>query len=402
MAGAAQAKLGDSTAAEKVPAAFYLFCAATFLSFLGTSSISYFSVVFAGYGMSVAEIGRIYSSALVPVLLGILFCGSLLTRYSPFQIALVGQAVTLVAYFSFLGTISDPVGALVSRFLVGAGFGLFFPAALIYARTLVSGPNTVFLFGIYATMIPLPNFLGPGLAEMIYADFGAPTLIWSFTAPVAGALLLMCFLPRSGTSARPAEPLGYLTIVRTRSVLLPNAAIVVVGLLWGFMLSFMALYLKTIQVPTAIFFSGATLSMVVSRFTIMAWLGKKPKHLTGGLGLVLMGLGYALLPLCGSNPLAVGTSALVFGFGYSTVFPVLSLWATDQFEPAQRGRAMAVFTAFFQGAIFVVPWTAGAALKVFGFADVVVALAAVSFVVGLYVMTRAGGNKQNLAANTQG
>lgn len=389
MSGTARANIdGGSAVAEKAPAAFYLFCATTFLSFLGTSSISYFSVVFAGYGMSVAEIGRIYSSALFPVVLGILFCGSLLARFSPFQIALAGQAITLAAYVSFFGTISDPFGALVSRFLVGAGFGLFFPAALIYARTLISGPNTVFLFGIYSTMIPLPNFFGPGLAEIIYLKYGVPPLLWSFTVPIGASLLLMWFLPRPAASSRAFELLSYFTILRNKSVLLPNAAIAVVGLMWGFMLSFMALYLSTIKVPASVFFSGATLSMVVSRFTVMAWLGRKPKHLTAGLGLVLMGLGYAILPLCGSNPVAVGMSALVFGLGYSTVFPVLSLWATDQFEPTQRGRAMAVFTAFFQGAIFIVPWTAGAALRAFSFGDVVVALAAISFVVGAYLLTR--------------
>jgi len=389
MSGTAGAKIGDSPAVvEKAPPAFYLFCATTFLSFLGTSSISYFSVVFSGYGMSVAEIGNIYSSALLPVVVGILFCGSLLARFSPFQIALVGQAITLAAYASFFRTISDPSGALMSRFLVGAGFGLFFPAALIYARTLISGPNTVFLFGIYSTMIPLPNFFGPGLAEIIYLNYGVPALLWAFTIPIGASLLLMWFLPRSDAPSRSIELFSYLTILRAKSILLPNLAIAVVGLMWGFMLSFMALYLSTIKVPTSVFFSGATLSMVVSRFTIMAWLGRKPRQLTAGIGLVLMGLGYAILPLCGSNQLAVGTSALVFGLGYSTVFPVLSLWATDQFELAQRGRAMAVFTAFFQGAIFVVPWAAGVALKAFAFGDVVVMLAAVSLIVGLYVMTQ--------------
>lgn len=389
MSGRTEARVsGGPAIAKTARAAFYLFCATTFLSFLGTSSMSYFSVVFAKYGMSAAEIGSIYSSALLPVVLGILFCGSLLARFSPFQIALAGQALTLATYVSFFATISDPFGALVSRFLVGAGFGLFFPAALIYARTLISGPNTVFLFGIYSTMIPLPNFFGPGLAEAIYLNYGAPALLWAFTVPIAASFLLMFFLPQSKASSRSTELLSYSTILRTKSVLLPNLAIVVVGLMWGFMLSFMALYLNTIKVPTTVFFSGATLSMLVSRFTIMAWLGRKPKHLTVGLGLVLMGLGYAVLPLCGSNPLAVGTSALMFGLGYSAAFPILSLWATDQFELAQRGRAMAVFTALFQGAIFIVPWIAGSALKAFSFGDVVVALAAISTVVGLYVMTR--------------
>jgi MFS family permease len=128
--------------------------------------------------------------------------------------------------------------------------------------------------------------------------------------------------------------------------------------------------------------------MVLSRFTVMAWLGKRPRHLTAGGGLLLMGLGYAVLPLSSSSAVLVATAAVIFGLGYSTVFPVLSLWATDQFEAAERGRAMAVFTAFFQGSIFVVPLVVGAMLRVLAFGHVLLALAAISTSAGLYIMSR--------------
>jgi predicted MFS family arabinose efflux permease len=68
------------------------------------------------------------------------------------------------------------------------------------------------------------------------------------------------------------------------------------------------------------------------------------------------------------------------------------VWATDQFDPAQRGRVTAVFTAFFQAAIFVVPWLAGAALKAFSFGEVFLALASASVIFGAYVMI--GGSEK--------
>jgi MFS family permease len=369
-------------------APFYLFCLATFLSFFGTSSLAFFSVIFARYGMSVDQIGWIFSAALAPVVLGILFCGAFLTKVSPLRMALIGQAITLVAYASFFATLSQPTGALLSRFFVGAGFGLFFPAALIYARSLISGANTVFLFGIYSTMIPLPNFLGPGLAEFVYANWGAEALLWCFTVLIGLALIIMWFLPQSRVSVSPMEMLSYARIIRTRSTILANIAITVVGLMWGFMLSFMALYLSAVRVPTAVFFSGATLSMVLSRFTVMAWLGRKPKEIVAGVGLIFMAGGYALLPFSGSNATLVALSAIIFGLGYSTVFPVLSLWSADEFAIPQRGRAMAVFTGFFQSAIFVVPILAGGALRFVEFDSVLLTMAAVAMLVGIYTMSR--------------
>lgn len=73
--------------------------------------------------------------------------------------------------------------------------------------------------------------------------------------PIGAALLLMLFLPRPQAQGGSTQLLSYLTIVRTGSVLLPNSAIAVVGLMRGFTLSFMALYLNTVKVPTSVFSS---------------------------------------------------------------------------------------------------------------------------------------------------
>lgn len=367
---------------------FVLFCIATFLSFLGTSSISYFSVVFSQFGMSQSEIGLIFSSALVPAVLGILLCGELLNRFTSLQLVITGEVVTLLSFASFLFTISHPIGAAVSRFLAGAGFGLFFPAALIYARSLISGPNAVFLFGIYSTMIPLPNLIGPGLAELIFASAGATAMICAFVAPISTGLVISLCLPKPGPQRRVADQPGYWQIISDRSAILPNSAIAMVGLMWGFMLSFMALYLHRAHVPATTFFSSATGAMVVSRFTVMAWLGRWPRHLVAGLGLILMACGYAALALASPGVGIVVGSALVFGLGYSTAFPVLSLWATDGYPAAQRGRPMAVFTASFQASIFVVPFIVGLVGGLIGIGGALLSLAAASGVFGLWLVAR--------------
>src|SRR5262249_5107671 len=154
-------------------------------------------------------------------------------------------------------------GAAASRFLVGAGFGLFFPGGLVYVRSLIPGPNPVFMLGIYTTMITLPNFFGPGIAEIIYRTSCVRPLLLAFTLPHILSPLLMRFLPHSTKPIRSSKLLGYVAILRTKSILVPNSAITIVGLLWGFMLSFMALYLETVNVLATVFLSGATLSMLV-------------------------------------------------------------------------------------------------------------------------------------------
>jgi MFS family permease len=334
---------------------FVWFCVATFASFLGTSSISFFSVVLLDLGISLQESARILGAPFVPVVVCILLSGELVRRFGALRLAVFGQVLTCLAYWSFIFTMERADLAVISRFIAGMGFGVFFPAALVYARSLVDGKNSAFLFGIYSTMIPLPNLIGPGMAEAIYRSGGYQAMIIVCGVPIVFGLAVSLVLPNDVVAAAPAKPKPFLEVALNKASVVPNAAIVIVGLLWGFMLSFMALFLSKRGIESTIFFSSATLALVVSRFTVMAWVGGLERSLVCGFGLLLMSLGYVCLVAIEVSSYSVLWAASIFGLGYSFVFPVLSLWATDGFPVAERARPMAVFSALFQAGIFALP-----------------------------------------------
>jgi len=346
-----------TTVAARPKRAFYVFCAVTFLSFLTTSTLTYLSVMLASVGMAPTDIGAVLGSPLVPVVAGVLFAGKFAHRYGALRVAIAGQVLTLVSFLGMGVVLADPLGATIARFLLGLGFGLVFPAALIYARGLLSGPNTVYWFGIFTSMVPLPNFIGPPLAEWYFTHYGSRWFFPVFALPLLASLVMMRFVkrdipaPHTGT----AGP-GYLRLLTMKSLWLPHAAIIMVGLMWGFMLSFMALLLKSDAIPVAFFFTSATLAMLLSRFTLMRWLGRMPARWVVTGGLVSMSAGYLALSSLALHASIVAAAGVVFGIGYSTAFPVLSLWVADQFPLDARGQPMALFTAMFQAAIFSVPY----------------------------------------------
>jgi MFS family permease len=372
--------------------AFYVFCAIIFLSFLTTSTLSYLSVMLASVGMLRADIGVVLGSPLVPVVAGVLFAGKLIGRYGALRVAVVGQALTLVSFLGMGVVLADPLGATIARFVLGLGFGLVFPAALVYARGLLGGPNTVYWFGIFTSMMPLPNFIGPPLAEWYFAHYGSSGFFLVFALPLVLSMVLMAFVKRDtgGSPAGAAGP-GYLRLLTMRSLWLPHAAIIVVGLMWGFMLSFMALYLQAQAIPVAFFFTSATLAMLASRFTIMGWLGRLPpgRVVTGGL--VSMSTGYLVLALLPLDAKVVVLAGMVFGVGYSTAFPILSLWVADQFSMAERGQPMALFTAVFQASIFGVPFlVAGMSALAIGLAQTLLVFSAVTLAFAVLLLVRSG------------
>jgi MFS family permease len=371
----------SSTVASSRPTrAFHVFCAVIFLSFLTTSTLSYLSVMLSAAGMLRADIGMVLGAPLMPVVGGVLFAGKLIGRYGALRVAAAGQVLTLVSFLGMGVVLADPMGATVARFMLGLGFGLLFPAALVYARSLLAGPNTVYWFGIFTSMMPLPNFIGPPLAEWVFARHGSAWFFPLFSVPLVVSMVMMMFVTRDAPPAPAATgAAGYRHLLRMKSLWLPHAAIIVVGLMWGFMMSFMALFLQGHGVPVAYFFTSATLAMLLSRFTIMGWLGRLPGGRVVAGGLVAMSVAYLALASTTLTTPTVMLAGVVFGIGYSTAFPVLSLWVADQFPPAARGQPMALFTAMFQGAIFGVPYlVAGMSTMAVGLAQTLIGFAIVS------------------------
>jgi MFS family permease len=338
---------------------FWLFCIATFLAFLTTSALSFLSVILAEAGMPDRSIGLVLSSPALPVTGAILFAGLLFKRLSALQIAIVGQIISLVAFISFQFTVYDVWPAAASRAILGIGFGLFFPAAIVFVRNLLRGPNATYLFGIYSTMIPLPNVAGPSLAEAYFRQIGVHQLFFWLAIPLVIGICLMFLIKSDRVEHQAGSSSSYLSLILNREIFAPNASVFALGLIWGFVLAFMALLLHRNSVATVFFFSTATLTLVVSRFTLLAALASFSRPRIVAFGMFSMATSYAVLSLNGSSWQFVTLSGILFGVGYSAAFPTLSVWVTEEFSPNARGKPAALFSALFHLGIFILPVVGG-------------------------------------------
>jgi MFS family permease len=337
--------------------AFWAFTAATFLAFLTSSTLSYLAVILTSEGMTTDDVGMVLSSPLIPITLAILFSGGIIDRYGAYRTALIGLIVFLASFLSLQFAMRSAVAATLARGAIGVGFGLFFPAAMVHARSFLQGPRTAYLFGIFSSMVPMPQVIGPGLAEWYFQHFGPSYLFFVFSTPMIIGIAVCVFYcgdrAPSGTKNIPGP--GYLRLLASPAVLVPNLTIFIVGLVWGFSVSFMALLLHESGVPNAYFFSSCTIALLVCRFTILAKLSLWPKPIAAASGLLLMGCAYLFAGGALGDELAVVVIGAVFGAGYSMAFPILGTWVSDQFRAEQRGKPMALFSAVFHGGMYIVP-----------------------------------------------
>jgi MFS family permease len=340
---------------------FWLFCAATFLAFLSTSTLSFASVIFASVGMTEEQIGLVLSSPLIPISLAILVSGYIIDRFSALRVAVVGQLISLVAFLSFQFTIADPLAAASSRILLGLGFGIFWPAAMVYAKGKLQGPQMAYLFGIYSMMVNSPNVLGPGMAEWYFDKFGVRDLFFVLGIPLVIGSLLMATLRGQGSAVPAADRqgLGYWALLKKPSLRLPNFTILMVGIVWGFGSSFMALVLHRRGLVAGYFFASCTAALIASRFVLLALISAKPREIVVGAGMLLMAVGCLVIALLAYTNLGVAFGGFVFGLGYSMTFPVVSVWISSQFGPEARGKPVALFGMLFHFGIFALPIVGG-------------------------------------------
>jgi MFS family permease len=341
---------------------FWFFSAATLLTYVTILSTSFLSVILTSASMNQKATGIILSSPIVTTVLAIFFAGFLIQAFSALRTAIAGQLICLFSFLSFEWTIPDFAGTLASRALLGFGTGLFFAAALVYAKSKLQGLRTTYFFGIFSSMISFPAAIAPTLAEAYFYHYGAQYLFIALSVPVFSGLIISLFLKSDVTKRVDTikrSDVTYLGLLRARTILIPLFMVTVVGLLWGFALSFMALLLHKNNVKTPYFFSVCTIALLSTRVFVLKLFTVARRAYTISTGLWFMAISYFALSLF---QIAIATTvgaALLFGVGFSLAFPVISVWVSDQFEPHDRGKPVALFSASFQSGLFAAPLLVG-------------------------------------------
>lgn len=360
---------------------FWLFAAATFAIFTTNSMLALLSVVLKKQGLPADLIGVVLAAPAPTILITMLLAGPIITRFGALQIARAGALIMLMSYLTFELTVDGFYGAIGSRVCHGIGYALFMPAAMIYADSNLSGEHKVYYFGIYASMFPLPNVIGPPLAETYLRYVGVERLFLFTAIPcLLGAVLVFSLTPTNKTAVARTALVDYLQLLRQRSLWMPYAGIFTVGAFYGFAVSFMALLLDARHIPVSYFFVTFTVCLFSSRFLLLRYVQRLSKTLVLATGLAFLSCAYLVLALA-SAPAATIVAGVLFGFGYSVAYPTLSVWVTQQFSPDKQGMPLTLYNAIFTLGIFMLPLAGGYVISWLGAPKMVLGLALTGFFV---------------------
>jgi len=366
---------------------FWLLCVATFLCFLTLSQTALLSVILSERGVPVESVGIVLASYGVTVTAFSLVSGPLANRIGTLHTLQLGMALLLIAHLSYHFTIGSLTGAITSRLLQGAGFGLFLASAMAFATGKLAPERIVYLLGIYASMVQLPNALGPPLAKLYLDHYGSGFFF------LAGALPALLALPLTTGMQDRVVKISHsrnTTLTKTAAdpkLRLPLIAILVVGTMLGLVPSYMAPLLIDKEVPIACFFSVYPVTAFVSRFVLMAWIERWPRWQTLCAGFAFMSIAYAGLAAT-DNALVVIALAILFGLGSSVSYPTLSACVSDLFDAGNKAMPLAVFNTAFNLGLFLTPLSAGYIIAFGGYHLSLLLLAGGSALIALTIIAK--------------
>jgi len=358
---------------------YLLMASATFLVFLSHSTITFLAVILRDSGIGEAGIGVVISAPLVPVLVGMFLSGYLMERFGPLRVVRAGFVMILIAHLSLEATITSFKGVYLSRAFHGLGYGIFMPASMTYVKGKLRPERMVHPFGIYASMILMPNIMGPWLMENLYASIGLRGL-FIFTAVPSLLGNLLAQVPGAGAipEARK-ENVSYGQLLRLPIIRPLLLAIFAVGMVYGIVPTMMALYLKMNSIAMVYYFTPFTVALFTGRFVVIRLLERFGRKNLVTAGFLLIGISHLWL-VSFHTPSAAILAGIIIGLGYSLEYPSLSVWISGRFDPTERGKPVALLNMFFHTGIFITPLIGGFVMELFGLGAYLGGLIVLAFV----------------------
>lgn len=299
---------------------------------------------------------------------------------------LLGGSLLFALALFFEGQLTGFAPLLAARLLQGAGFSCVISALISLIVVAIPPGMSGQAFGWtslvrlipYALIPPLLGFLG-----VQSANFGQ-VLQWS--ALIALLPIVLIFFSRSQDSfATVPSPgmVGALASLRSRPVMLLLVASV--ALYAGYAAVFF--YLKQLGAAhgianSGVFFSLATLVMILTRFFGGMFFDRFDKVWLSTASFLIIAASYALLPLAAYPPFFFAL-AFPLGLGWGVVMPLQSALMFDRSVAAARALNQNLLMAMMQVGFFVGPAAAGVLLAVGGFTGLFAASAVLTLVAAL-------------------
>jgi len=292
------------------------------------------------------QIGFVMGSFAIGLLLSRAQLGKLADSRGRKQVLLLGASVAAIAPVGYLLAQSIPLLLLIRAFH-GLSIAAFTTAYSALVTDLSPPGKRGELIGYMSLVSPIGLAFGPAIGGFVQAWVGYTPLFAMSATFAATAVFFTCKiaepnfsdLTKSDSLSEDKNSQKYWHMLWNRRVRIPALVLLLVGLVFGTLSSFMPLFIQETKADLnpGLFYSTAA----IASFSMRVVTGRASDKYGRGLfisgGLICYTLSMLLLYLA-NNSGAFLISALVEGCAGGTVMPMMVTLMSDRCEPHERGR----------------------------------------------------------------
>jgi len=283
------------------------------------------------------------------------------------QVLLLGASVAAIAPLGYLLAQSIPLLLLIRAFH-GISIAAFTTAYSALVTDLSPPGKRGELIGYMSLVSPIGLALGPAIGGFVQAWVGYTPLFAMSAAFAATAVFFTCKiaepnfadLTKSDALSEDKNSQKYWQMLWNRRVRIPALVLLLVGLIFGTLSTFMPLFIQETKanLNPGLFYSTAAIASFGMRVVTGRASDKYGRGLFISGGLICYALSMLLLYFA-NNSGAFLISALVEGCAGGTVMPMIVTLMSDRCEPHERGRLFSICIGGFDLGIAIAGPTLG-------------------------------------------
>jgi len=340
------------------------------------------------------QIGFVMGAFAIGLLLSRAQLGKLADSRGRKQVLLLGASVAAIAPLGYLLVQSIPLLLLIRAFH-GISIAAFTTAYSALVTDLSPPGKRGELIGYMSLVSPIGLALGPAIGGFVQAWVGYTPLFAMSATFAATAVFFTCKiaepnfadLTKSDSLSEGKISPKYWQMLWNRRVRIPALVLLLVGLVFGTLSTFMPLFIQETKanLNPGLFYSTAAIASFGMRVVTGRASDKYGRGLFISGGLICYALSMLLLYFA-NNSGAFLISALVEGCAGGTVMPMMITLMSDRCEPHERGRLFSLCIGGFDLGLAIAGPTLGFVAEqvgyrnMFGFAAGLAGLALLIFI----------------------
>lgn len=322
------------------------------------------------YNASESVGGLAAGSFIIGMLCGRLGSGRIIDNLQPKNVLLAGTIFSVIAVALYF-TISSLWILMLIRLIHGIAFGLSSTATGTISSRIVPEDRKGEGIGYYGLSVTLASAFGPFLGLIFNKNLGFESIFIISLISIIVALILTLFinkLPVLGHNvAQENKPKGIHAYLQKEALPI-SMVIILVGVAYASVLSFLSIYTEQINLVTASSFFFVVFAIVT--FVTRPFTGKiydnysenkvmYPVLFSLMIGLVILG--------CTHTSLVLLIAAAFIGFGYGTIVPTAQAIAIQQSPANKMGLATSTFYIFTDFGAGIGPFILGMIIPFLGY-----------------------------------